>query len=161
MRIKGIFHKHHLIAIAICLVGGMSIFTNRSAATELKVLRLPGVVKEKARLLNQEYLAATPEVAKVGKKYPLLIFLHGAGGRGSDIQKVKRIAQAALMGMERYAGEPSIFVAPQVIPGAPGNRQSWVPDELNVFLAHLKSTLPIDSNRIYLTGNSMGVYGLQ
>ncbi len=159
MRIKGIFHKHHLIAIAICLVGGMSIFPNRSTATELKVLRLPGVVKEKARLLNQEYLAATPEVAHGDKKYPLLIFLHGAGGRGSDIQKVKRIAQAALMGMERYAGEPSIFVAPQVIPGAPGNRQSWVPDELNVFLEHLKSTLPIDSNRIYLTGNSMGGFG--
>ena len=110
-------------------------------------------------MLNADYLAAVPVIEKQDAKLPLLIFLHGAGGRGREIERVKRIARPALAGMERFAGEPSIFVAPQATEGTKEIPASWLPDDLDRFLAHLKTTLPVDEDRVYVTGNSMGGYG--
>jgi len=89
----------------------MSCLIADACAAELAVRRLPGTVQQETRFLNAEYLVAKP--ASVGKetKSPLLIFLHGAGGRGTDIERVKRIARPALTGMERFAGEPCIFAS--------------------------------------------------
>lgn len=40
-----------------------------------------------------------------------------------------------------------------------GGHATWTHEDLNILLAHLKATLPIDAARIYLTGNSMGGFG--
>lgn len=128
-------------------------------AGDLEVRRLPTAVHQQTRMLNADYLAAFPIVEKQDTELPLLVFLHGAGGRGRDIERVKRIAQPALAGMERFAGEASLFVAPQATEGTKGIPASWLPDDLDRFLDHLKNTLPVDEDRIYVTGNSMGGYG--
>ena len=144
----------------VCLFGILFLWIAAQVrAEDLVVRRLPTAVQEQTRMLNEDYLAAVPVVEKQDTKLPLLVFLHGAGGRGRDIERVKRIARPALAGMERFAGESSLFVAPQATAGTKESPASWLPDDLDRFLAHLKTTLPVDEDRIYVTGNSMGGYG--
>lgn len=134
-------------------------FAGTLHAADLEVHQLPNAVHQQTRMLNVDYLASMPVIEKLDTKFPLLIFLHGAGGRGREIERVKRIARPALSGMERFAGEPSIFVAPQATVGTKEIPASWLPADLDRFLGHLKTTLPIDADRVYVTGNSMGGYG--
>ncbi|MCG8448476.1 MAG: prolyl oligopeptidase family serine peptidase [Pirellulales bacterium] len=97
------------------------------------------------------YRTVTPENYDPQKKYPLLIFLHGRGEQGDDLDKVqihgpfKKVAELGL---------PMILVAPQ----SPED-QWWEADSLSALVNHLLETLPVDTSRIYLTGLSMGGYG--
>jgi len=90
--------------------------------------------------------------AKSKDKYPMLIFLHGAGERGLDLEKVK------VHGPPRYIKEgqkyPFIVVAPQCPDG-----EIWNIDALSAMLTQLEKKLRVDRDRIYLTGLSMGGYG--
>ncbi|MEM7143579.1 MAG: prolyl oligopeptidase family serine peptidase [Verrucomicrobiota bacterium] len=112
--------------------------------------------------LNPDYLVFDPTDAKEDAPIPLVIYLHGAGGVGDDITKIKGQASRIAEAFARADREPCLIVAPQCqrdIPGAEGPG-GWLPDELNVFLEHVLETHPqIDKKRIYLTGNSMGGYG--
>ncbi len=86
------------------------------------------------------------------RKWPLVVFLHGAGERGDDLSKV------AIHGPPKKvaAGEsfPFILASPQ----CPAD--SWWTDEpvLELF-DHLEKTYRVDKSRVYLTGLSMGGYG--
>ena len=85
---------------------------------------------------------------------PLLLFLHGVGERGSDIERVATHGIPALI--ERGKNFPFISVSPQ----CPADR-TW--DELTEGLLDLIDAvvpaLHIDPARIYLTGISMGAFG--
>jgi predicted peptidase len=118
------------------------------------------------------YRLLKPSHAADGKKYPLVIFLHGAGERGTD--NVKQLVH----GMADFASDeimkkyPAFVVAPQ----CPEERQ-WVevawsadehtqPKEPSVplrqtfeLIDQLAKELPIDIDRIYITGLSMGGFG--
>ena len=63
-------------------------------------------------------------------------------------------------GIKKFIEKPCIVVAPQCLkrPSA-GKDAGWLPEDLNVLLQELKTKLPVDTKRIYLTGNSMGGYG--
>jgi predicted peptidase len=107
------------------------------------------------------------------KKYPLVIFLHGAGERGDDNER------QLIHGGRSFADEalrrrhPAFVVAPQCpvekkwvevpwdarqhkAPADPG------PTMARVFalLEELQQEFPIDRNRIYAVGLSMGGYGV-
>ena len=140
-----------------CLV--ILCFAGNACSVDLEVRQLPDSVGQQTRFLNTDYLVASPEHRQTEAQLPLLIFLHGAGGRGDDIERVKRSAASALAGMEKFGGEPSLFVVPQALKGTREIAASWLPKDLDRFLEHLKATYPIDPSRIYLTGNSMGGYG--
>ncbi len=147
-----------------CVVVGVFATPSPARASDFEIESLPDSVSQSTQLLNNKFSVAGVELnhdsAKTSeKKYPLVIFLHGAGGRGEDIQRVHRIARGALMGMETHAGEPAIFVAPQALQGTKETPASWLPSDLDRFLDHVVQTFPIDTNRVYLTGNSMGGYG--
>ena len=67
----------------VCLFGILFLgIAAQVRAEDLVVRRLPVAVQEQTRMLNADYLAAVPVVEKQGTKLPLLVFLHGAGGRG-------------------------------------------------------------------------------
>ena len=83
---------------------------------------------------------------------PLLIYLHGAGGVGDQIEKIKGQAMRVWQGLQKFNKGPCIIVAPQC-------RKRWTVEDLNLFLQDLKANFPVDSHKIYLTGNSMGGYG--
>ena len=111
----------------------------------------------KANSLNPEYLVFSPK-QKLTQAVPLVIFLHGSGVMGDDIQKVRGPSEQVWKGIEKYKKSPCIVVAPQASKKASEPR-GWVPEHLNILLDHLIKTLKVDEKRIYLTGNSMGGYG--
>ena len=100
------------------------------------------------------YLLALPEgYTPDGEPLPLLLFLHGGGESGSDLEKVKRHGPPKLI--EAGRNFPFIVVSPQ----NPGSAAFWDEDVLIRLLDHLQATLNVDSDRIYLTGLSRGGYG--
>lgn len=83
---------------------------------------------------------------------PLIIFLHGSGERGSDIEKVK------VHGPFKYLKNNTLeaFV---LAPQCPENTY-WESESLYQLIQKIcKENTNIDTNRIYLTGLSMGAWG--
>lgn len=119
---------------------------------------LPPALQPKVQFLNPEYLVYAPAGSSTAP-LPLLIFLHGAGGVGRDIQKIQGRPSDIWRGIAQFGQGPCLVVAPQCLQSANGERGIWTAEDLNVLLAHLKSTLPVDERRIYLSGISMGGYG--
>ena len=69
---------------------------------------------------------------KQTQKVPLIIYLHGAGGRGDDIERIKNSVIPLLRGLEKFVDEKCIVVAPQCLREARGGgRGSWKFEELN------------------------------
>ncbi|MEO5937776.1 MAG: prolyl oligopeptidase family serine peptidase [Sphingomonas sp.] len=89
-----------------------------------------------------------------GQKWPLVIFLHGSGERGTDIELVKKNGPPKIVGA--HPGSPFILVSPQ-LEQVENNR--WDAAKLDALLADLRKTYRIDPSRIYLTGLSLGGYG--
>lgn len=100
------------------------------------------------------YLLSLPADYEVKKneKFPLLIFLHGSGERGTDINKVKVNGPPSFL--DNRKDFPFITVSPQCPEGS-----WWITEDLQEMLEQLKKDLHIDNNRIYLTGLSMGGFG--
>jgi predicted peptidase len=107
--------------------------------------------------LHLEYLLALPQgYAEGTQRWPLVLFLHGAGERGSDLSKVEIHGPPKLIAAGRQI--PAIVVSPQ----CPAN-EWWTADThllaLERLLDELVATHRVDEERIYVTGISMGGYG--
>jgi len=101
------------------------------------------------------HLLYTPETDS-GTRAPLILFLHGAGERGADLQRVKAHGLPKVLAARNPFPEPAFVVAPQC------SANSWWPLELaalEALLDEVQAQHPIDTVRIYLTGLSMGGYG--
>jgi predicted peptidase len=99
------------------------------------------------------YLISLPDsYSSNGEATSLLLYLHGSGERGDDLNKVKAWGPPKLIseGMKF----PFIVVSPQCPVG-----QGWDVYVLKQLLDHLLKTYNVDKNRIYLTGLSMGGFG--
>ncbi|MGJ8644961.1 MAG: dienelactone hydrolase family protein [Luteolibacter sp.] len=93
---------------------------------------------------------------KSDELYPLCIYLHGASNTGSDL--TKREPGASIFASEDfYDDRPCIVIAPE----APANTGAFnkISGDIFTLIEHLASNLPIDRNRIYITGYSMGSRG--
>ncbi len=125
-----------------------------------QIEKLPEDLAKKTILLNPEYAVFGKGKVTKDEKLPLVIFLHGAGGSGTEIRRVVRQSNRFLMTIQS-AGEKCFCVAPQALKSSRGHRKKggWIAEDLDVLLGHLKKTLPVDEKRIYLTGTSMGGYG--
>ncbi|MBK1876106.1 prolyl oligopeptidase family serine peptidase [Pelagicoccus mobilis] len=114
---------------------------------------------EQTTSLNSKYWAYLPSETTAAK-LPLILFLHGGGGTGSDIHKIKGQPMGVWKGIQRFEKGPCIIVAPQCLRSPRESKDGgWQVDDLNLLLQDLKARFPIDSERIYLSGNSMGGYG--
>ena len=129
------------------------------------------------------YRLFSPARLEPGRRYPLVVFLHGAGGSGTD--NVRQLEGANVFGAlvwalpEHQARHPAFVVAPQSDVNWPcivfdPNRPAKTPADL-VFcppealgigarmafeiIDRLLVVLPIDKGRIYVTGHSMGGAG--
>jgi predicted peptidase len=90
--------------------------------------------------------------AESEKRWPLMLFLHGAGERGSDISKVA--VHGPPKTVTRNPDFPFILVSPQCPEG-----ERWSNEPLMALLDDVIGRHAVDTNRIYLTGLSMGGYG--
>jgi predicted peptidase len=108
------------------------------------------------------------------RKYPLVIFLHGSGERGSDNDAQLKWGVMNFATDQNMLAHPAIVIAPQCPEGQmwssvtfDKNRKGITlnpdpskPMSLLIGLIHqLLTKMPIDTNRIYITGLSMGGYG--
>lgn len=122
------------------------------------------------------YRLHVPKSYDASKKYPLVLFLHGAGGRGDD--NLGQLVDTRGNDATKWAGpefqlkNPCFILAPQ----CPANKK-WVDvdwsapkgtmpkeptDELRMTLEVLRvlqKEYSIDPSRLYVTGLSMGGYG--
>src|SRR5205085_1766253 len=86
------------------------------------------------------------------RRWPLILFLHGAGERGTDVWKAA--THAPPKNVIEQPDFPFIVVSPQ----CPENR-IWSKDLLLALLNEIEDKYAVDKKRIYLTGLSMGGYG--
>ncbi|RZL40403.1 MAG: phospholipase [Rubrivivax sp.] len=94
-----------------------------------------------------------PEYAQRSERWPLAVFLHGSGERGTDLEKVK--IHGPPMWATRGVAYPCILVSPQLEEGA-----RWDPQRLHKLLGALQSRLHVDAQRCVATGLSLGGYGV-
>ena len=90
--------------------------------------------------------------ANAAPKWPLVLFLHGAGERGADLQKVAVHGPPKLVAQGRQF--PFILVSPQCPAG-----QVWDESALVGLIDSIQSRYRVDPTRVYVTGLSMGGYG--
>ena len=107
------------------------------------------------KYFNFGYVKYLPKDFDENKKYPMVVFLHGAGERGEDLDEASRHGFAKHM-RESGAEYPFIYIAPQC---PQGKYWACYTESLVAFLDHICETLPVDTDRIYLTGLSMGGTG--
>jgi len=101
---------------------------------------------------NYEYLIYIPKEKPASGKYPLLLFLHGRGESGTDLELVKKHGPPSFL--NENSGFPFVTVSPQC-----SNEDVWQPKLLLKLLDAIEAELPIDKKRVYVTGLSMGGYG--
>ncbi|WP_100899512.1 dienelactone hydrolase family protein [Nostoc flagelliforme] len=83
---------------------------------------------------------------------PTILFLHGAGQRGSNLDDVKKYGVPKIV--EQQADFPFIVISPQSPRG-----EYWNVERLSILLDQVIASYPVDPDRLYLTGLSMGGYG--
>ncbi len=110
--------------------------------------------KKITRTAQLDYLLFLPEGYKNSgmNRWPLMLFLHGAGERGTNVGKVAAHGPPRIVKTKRDF--PFVLVSPQ----CPDDRV-WQDDELLALLDSVVEKHNIDTNRIYVTGLSMGGYG--
>lgn len=105
------------------------------------------------RTTTLNYLIFTPKgYAAQDSKFPLLIFLHGSGERGDDLNLVKKWGPPSFV--DQQPDFPFITLSPQ----CPAEVW-WNVDDLQALLEHIIKEYRVDTTRIYLTGLSMGGFG--
>ena len=104
------------------------------------------------------YLLYLPKGYRQSKKaWPLILFLHGAGERGTHIDKVAKHGPPKIV-RDGTMDLPFIIVSPQCPPG------KWWSDKeqlknLSALLDAIEKKYRVDKKQVYLTGLSMGGYG--
>jgi predicted peptidase len=131
--------RHHIGMVFLVCCNGLNVFSQQSEEKFIQATR---------------YLLYLPDGynSDTTQRWPLLIFLHGSGETGQDIQKVKLNGPPELVDKGRKF--PFIIVSPQN-----ESRFGWDIESLQKLLGHLKKTQRINPKKIYLTGLSMGGYG--
>jgi predicted peptidase len=99
-----------------------------------------------------DYLIYYPQGYFKGDRWPLLIYLHGSGQRGHDLNQVLSWGLPLLI--EKGLSLPIMVVSPQ----CRANR-GWDSNLLLSLTDHLEQRFAIDRDRIYVCGESMGGYG--
>lgn len=105
--------------------------------------------------MEYQYLLYLPDGydADTAGGYPLLLFLHGGGECGTDIEKVKTLGPPALVQKGKHF--PFIILSPQ----NPYPFKFWDVHALAFLLDSIVKEHRVDEDRIYLAGYSRGAYG--
>ena len=146
--------KSILLAFACAFVFASSVHPTCGQTSGDDMQKAHTFKKKISQTLRLEYLLFLPKdyAARRGERWPLMLFLHGAGERGTNLQKV------AVHGPPKIVRSrpdfPFIVVSPQCPEG-----EIWSNDALLALLAEVIATHRVDTNRVYLTGLSMGGYG--
>lgn len=137
------------LAIGVVLTGNVFAEDTQAQRQTAKVMEY----EDGAKL---SYWFYQPQGEKVlGKKVPLMIFLHGAGERGDDINRV--LFHGPPMQIKKGKDFDAYVISPQC-----PQKKWWGGDmlkQLDLLISKTCKDYPIDESRIYITGLSMGGMG--
>lgn len=137
---------HVLLLFAAC-------FLSASAVNAESANQQPKKLDTQARV-ELDYLLYLPPDYEKQDKWPLVLFLHGAGERGDNLDLVKVHGLPKLI--DKGKQFPFIVVSPQC------RLDRWWPSqtlELTTLLDRVAAEYKVDPDRIYVTGLSMGGFG--
>lgn len=144
---------HSLLVLPLLL--GLSACTSLNNSTALK----PGQTArhfqlERKEVLAADYLLFLPNGCEAGseKRWPLILFLHGSGERGTNVWLVAKHGPPKIDTSD--TNFQFIVVSPQCPEG-----KIWSDDLVLALLDDIEKKYPVDPHRVYLTGLSMGGFG--
>jgi predicted peptidase len=144
---------HFFLAVAaFCLASCTSVKRQTAAQPKPPIANL--TAKTLTRKISAQYLLFLPEGydAKSAKRWPLMMFLHGSGEREGNVWRVT--IHGPTKYIEKHPDFPFILVSPQCPPG-----HKWSDETLLGILDEVTAKYRVNTNRVYLTGLSMGGYG--
>jgi predicted peptidase len=135
-------------------LSSLMLITATAAATATDAQQPSSYEGQITLTVGYRYLLALPEGYNTAadSSWPLVIFLHGAGERGEDLNQIKRHGPPKLLDQGQTI--PAIIASLQCEPG-----NTWDPHGVHALTQHLAKTHRVDPTRIYLTGLSMGGFG--
>lgn len=157
----------HFLHFAWCLLFAASRVAFSADLYEARVYK-----NDKGETLNYRLMVPKDYSPSGTEKYPLVLFLHGAGERGDDntkqlVHETKEFATDT--NRQKF---PCFVIAPQCPDGKKWTEVDWSadthkqPEEESISLkltrelmASLEKEFRIDTKRLYVTGLSMGGYG--
>jgi predicted peptidase len=104
--------------------------------------------------LDCQYLLFLPRdyETEPARRWPLILFLHGSGERGAEVWRTD------IHGPSKYIAKHPDFPFILITPLCPSN-EIWSAQLLSHLLDTAAAEYRVDTNRIYLTGLSMGGFG--
>src|SRR6266850_3254416 len=158
-RLKPGLHTGQWFARRTYFLGLALILAGCGTTKSISINSPPNQMAKHLRLKKQEkieinYLLFLPKgyEANAQKRWPLILFLHGAGERGTNVWKVA--THGPPKNVTSNPDFPFIVVSPQCPEG-----EIWSNDALLALLDEITLKHAVDTSRIYLTGLSMGGYG--
>lgn len=114
-------------------------------------------LKQKLGIARYKYLVDEPVGTDEDKgAHPVLLVLHGSGERGDDLEEVRVNGPAKTLEATQRQDPRRRFLI--VSPQCPSG-EWWSAQQLDLLLREVQSKYPVDPDRIYVTGLSMGGYG--
>ena len=135
------------------LVKVLQEINDRFEYMEVKLIEWPNDLHQKLGNLKKVAFMATP-IKKPEGKLPLIIALHGAGGKKMSLEaQLARSAEVKGLGLAELTKKDLMLLEPNTA-------SNWEVDALNTMLDYILENYPeIDTNRIYVMGHSMGGNG--
>lgn len=161
-------HLSKTILLVLFLSGILSLNASYAQPSRFEKKQFIGA---KGDTLN--YRLLFPD-SNAGRKYPLVIFLHGSGERGNDNDAQLKWGAMSFATDEAMKMYPAVVIAPQCPAGQQWSNFDFNRNSLEMHLKDTPSkpmelvhelilklikTMPVDTNRIYITGLSMGGFG--
>lgn len=128
----------------------LATINDRFEKVEVELLEWPEDLQKRLGKLKSTAFVAKPTKMPAGK-IPLLISLHGGGGKEmSIVDQLERSARVKGLRLAELAGRNLILLEPN-------SADSWEADSLNEMLDYMLKTHPeIDDKRVFVMGHSMG-----
>lgn len=142
---------HQLIPVTVILLVFVCMPVAQAEVNEQSGKQQPAELNTSIPV-KMDYLVYLPKDYEQKEKWPLLLFLHGAGERGADLDLVTIHGPPKLVKNGKQF--PFIVVSPQC-----PKEQLWQPVELTALLNEVEKKYRVDKDRIYVSGLSMGGFG--
>lgn len=138
--------KRYSYWFSLCLFLSVSSLSAQNRSPDWQALYEPKICE------GMSYRLMSPLDFDAEARYPIIISLHGVGGRGTDNQRQLKVWNQQLAEQANRKNFPCYVLAPQ-------SNRHW---ELELFekVRQIIATLPaVDNKRIYIMGHSMGGHG--
>ena len=154
-----------VLALAILTVAAPVTLAQQLTNDDIEFRKMEYANKKGERL---PYRLFVPLGYDANRKYPLLLWLHGGDGRGTD--NVRQLNGGNRAGTHFFAGKEVQLKFPMfvLLPQCPSG-ENWSDPDLNqptkwleltmAALAEVRKKFSIDPDRLYLAGQSMGGLG--